>query len=108
MFSYNLKHDNLYATIQFHGDLDIEVTEMMEYEIIPALQQFSHIEIDLQEVPFVDSTGIGLLLNLIQTFKKGEDGVQVTITNIQPLVKEVFEMLQLADILGDEVLSFHS
>ncbi|MEQ2528359.1 STAS domain-containing protein [Bacillaceae bacterium CLA-AA-H227] len=106
MFSYNLKQDEQYATIQFHGDLDIEVTEIMEYEIIPALQTFSHIQIDFQEVPFVDSTGIGLLLNLIQTLKKNDDEVQVTIKNIQPLVKEVFEMLQLEDILGDEVISF--
>lgn len=108
MFSYNLNQDNLHATIQFHGDLDIEVTELMEYEIIPALKPFSHIEIDFEAVPFVDSTGIGLLLNLIQTLKQRGDEIQVTIKNIQPLVKEVFEMLQLEDILGDEVISFQS
>ncbi|MEK5324239.1 STAS domain-containing protein [Aeribacillus sp. FSL M8-0254] len=103
MFSYSLDQLNEKAYVRFVGDLDIEVVELMETEIIPALQTYTNIEFDFQEVPFVDSTGIGLLLNLIETVKKNGLDVQVKIKNVQPLVKDVFDMLQLDKILGENV-----
>ncbi|BBU39411.1 MAG: anti-sigma factor antagonist [Bacillaceae bacterium] len=103
MFSYSLDQLNEKAYVRFVGDLDIEVAELMETEIIPALQTYTNIEFDFQEVPFVDSTGIGLLLNLIETVKKNGLDVQVKIKNVQPLVKDVFDMLQLDKILGENV-----
>ncbi|KZM57767.1 MULTISPECIES: STAS domain-containing protein [Aeribacillus] len=103
MFSYSLDELNEKAYVRFVGDLDIEVAELMETEIIPALQTYTNIEFDFQEVPFVDSTGIGLLLNLIETVKKNGLDVQVKIKNVQPLVKDVFDMLQLDKILGENV-----
>ncbi|MEK4179284.1 STAS domain-containing protein [Aeribacillus sp. FSL K6-1121] len=103
MFSYSLDQLNEKAYVRFVGDLDIEVAELMETEIIPALQTYTNIEFDFQEVPFVDSTGIGLLLNLIETVKNNGLDVQVKIKNVQPLVKDVFDMLQLDKILGENV-----
>ena len=94
MFSYSLDQLNGKTYVRFVGDLDIEVAELMETEIIPSLQTNTNIEFDFQEVPFVDSTGIGLLLNLIETVKKSGQNVQVKIKNVQPLVKDVFDMLQ--------------
>jgi len=106
MFSYSLDQLNEKAYVRFVGDLDIEVAELMETEIIPALQTYTNIEFDFQEVPFVDSTGIGLLLNLIETVKKNGLDVQVKIKNVQPLVKDVFDMLQLDKILGENVFVY--
>jgi anti-anti-sigma factor len=103
MFSYSLDQLNGKTYVRFVGDLDIEVAELMETEIIPSLQSNTNIEFDFQEVPFVDSTGIGLLLNLIETVKKSGQDVQVKIKNVQPLVKDVFDMLQLDKILGENV-----
>ncbi|PLR78200.1 anti-sigma factor antagonist [Bacillus sp. V3-13] len=101
MFTFNIIRENEdNAVIYFLGDLDIEVTEMMEDEIFPSLQSFKTIDINLSNVPFVDSTGIGLLINLIETLKKDE--VVITISDVAPQVKDIFEIIQLPDILGHE------
>lgn len=103
MFSYIINKNGLEMSIRLKGDLDIEVTEVMEEDIIPAISDSKRIEFDLKEVPFVDSTGIGLLINTVDRLKKNGDDVQIKIVNVQPLVRDVFEMLQLQEILGDEV-----
>jgi anti-anti-sigma factor len=103
MFSYSLDKIGHNMSIRFIGDLDIEVSEVMEEEIIPVLGGSKQVDFDFSRVPFVDSTGIGLLINLVEILKKNGEGVQIKINKIQPLVKEVFDMLQLQEILGDEV-----
>lgn len=103
MFSYTLDRFGHEVSVRFIGDLDIEVSEVMEEEIIPVLGGLKRVDFDFSRVPFVDSTGIGLLINLIEILKKNGEGVQIKIKEIQPLVKEVFDMLQLQEILGDEV-----
>ena len=44
---------------------------------------------------------MGLLLNLVQTLN--EAGTKVIVSNVREEVMEVFELLQLPDILGDDV-----
>jgi anti-anti-sigma factor len=103
MFSYELIESEGNAIIYFKGDLDIEVTEIIEGQIMPVLQRYKIININMSEVLFVDSTGIGLLINLVDTLRNSENEVKVTISNIQPQVQEVFEIIQLKEILGGEV-----
>ncbi|WP_108671433.1 STAS domain-containing protein [Peribacillus acanthi] len=103
MFSYELVKEGWSVSMFFNGDLDIDVSEIMEEEIIPNLLPFTEIHLDLSGVPFVDSTGIGLLINLIETVKKNQENVQIEIRNVQPLVKEVFVMLHLEEIFGEKV-----
>jgi anti-sigma B factor antagonist len=100
MFSYELVQDGQDATIYLKGDLDIEVTEIME-RMIEALQFFKTIHINLTEVPFVDSTGISLLIHLVNTLK--QENKDVMISGVQPEVEEVFEIIELEEILGKEV-----
>ena len=102
MFLYKKDKKDMVMTFQFHGDLDIEATEIIEEEIIPALEDCNHVEFDFNGVAFVDSTGIGLLIHLIEIVKKNGTGTQIKIKNVQPLVSEVFEMLELGEILGDK------
>ncbi|MBA2870386.1 anti-sigma B factor antagonist/stage II sporulation protein AA (anti-sigma F factor antagonist) [Anoxybacillus calidus] len=104
MFSYELIEDNEKAVIYFKGDLDIEVTEIIEEQVIPLLKFYKNVDIDMSEVLFVDSTGIGLLINLVDTLRNTENDIKVTISNIHPQVQEVFEIIQLKEILGEEVL----
>jgi anti-anti-sigma factor len=104
MFSYELIEDNEKAVIYFKGDLDIEVTEIIEEQVIPFLKFYKNVDIDMSEVLFVDSTGIGLLINLVDTLRNAENDIKVTISNIHPQVQEVFEIIQLKEILGEEVL----
>jgi anti-anti-sigma factor len=104
MFSYHTEEQEQKVTIYFKGDLDIEVTEMLEEEVIPALLAYKNVEIDFHEVPFVDSTGIGLFINLVESVKSSETNCEIVVKNIQPSINEVFELVQLKDILEEKAV----
>jgi anti-sigma B factor antagonist len=101
MFTYRLSEHQGEALVTFTGDIDIDGTETIEEKIVPALGSYQKVEIDFSGVHFVDSSGIGLLIGLVQTLK--EKGRTVQFRRIKPEVWEVFELLQLHEILGNEV-----
>lgn len=104
MFSYNIETNENEVSVKMFGDLDIDVTEMVEQEILPRLIPYQTVTLNLGSVPFVDSTGIGVLINLVETLRSSGEERYIFIKEVQPLVQEVFEMIQLKEILGEEVL----
>ncbi|MDQ0253062.1 anti-sigma B factor antagonist/stage II sporulation protein AA (anti-sigma F factor antagonist) [Evansella vedderi] len=101
MFTFSKNTTGGYLNIYLKGDLDIEGTEVMEREITPEMEKYSVVNMDFTEVPFIDSSGMGLLLNLVHTLNK--KGTTVYIVNVKKDVMEVFELLQIPDILGEGV-----
>jgi anti-anti-sigma factor len=103
MFKYELLDEGRITTVSFEGDMDIDVTELMEEELSPLLMNKQEIQIDFSRVPFVDSSGIGLLITLVTNLR--DHGNKVQIMNICAEVKQVFALLQLPEILGYDVLT---
>ncbi|WP_424767425.1 STAS domain-containing protein [Paenibacillus sp. sgz302251] len=101
MFTYELKQDFKKIAVVLKGDMDIDVTEIIADEVAPQLMACEQVEIDFSQVPFMDSSGIGLLIMLINDLK--ERDIEVAIVNIQEDVKQVFSLLQLPEILGRDV-----
>jgi anti-anti-sigma factor len=100
MFIYHVNDHGMRVVVSFEGDLDIEATEIMEEEVIPALQSYSSVEIDFANVPFVDSSGIGLFIKLVQAVR--DRNGDVLIRGLTPAVMEVFSLLQLPQIIGHQ------
>ncbi len=99
-FSLNPKEEHVEVILE--GDLDIDSTEVIEEELIPALEKNYHfVKLNFEHVPFVDSSGMGLLMNVVHTLKASEGKVKVI--NVKDEVMEVFDLLQLPDILGEDV-----
>ncbi|WP_227937280.1 STAS domain-containing protein [Alkalihalobacillus deserti] len=87
--------------VKLMGDLDIDSTEVIEVELMPTIEPFESVDLNFEGVPFIDSSGIGLLLNAVQTLNS--QGTKVTITNVREEVMDIFELLQIPDILGEGV-----
>ncbi|WEG12462.1 STAS domain-containing protein [Pullulanibacillus sp. KACC 23026] len=100
MLQYKLRKEEDHLVIAFEGDLDIEATELFNDEIKPLIGDFLSVNLNLSQVPFVDSSGMGLLIDLARTIKTYEK--KLTISEVEESVFEVFELLQLPDILGRE------
>ncbi|TVY08072.1 STAS domain-containing protein [Paenibacillus cremeus] len=101
MFSFEHTCQDSKTLVTFTGDLDIEATEILEDEVMPLLSGRPEIEIDFSGVPFVDSSGIGLLITLITHVR--ENSGCVVITNVSSDVQQIFSLLQLSEILGHDV-----
>jgi anti-anti-sigma factor len=103
MFHYRIIQGEPVTQAVFIGDMDIEATETIEEQITPELLKHRNINIDFSEVPFVDSSGIGLLITMIQQLK--DAGIRVVITHLNPDVQEIFSLLQLPEIIGIDVFA---
>lgn len=56
----------------------------------------SSVEVDLQAVAFIDSSGIGSLITINK--KLGRQGALVTLRNVHPQVRSVIELLRLQSL----------
>jgi anti-anti-sigma factor len=103
MFEYRIIHEAGKATALLKGDIDIEATELMEEELLAVLEKYQEVELHFKDVLFVDSTGIGLLMNQVRELT--ERKVKVTITHLSEDVYQVFDLLQIPEILGRDIFS---
>lgn len=103
MLKYTIKDTNTKAEVILQGDLDIEGTELMNDEILPTLLNYQNVSFNMKDVPFVDSSGMGLLINMVNVLK--ENNTTIKLLHITPDVMEIFGILQLPEILGQEVFS---
>ncbi|MCY7692157.1 STAS domain-containing protein [Bacillus altitudinis] len=102
MILYSAEEKNGDLEVKIQGDLDIDSTEIFDEQLLPLLENYQTVNLNFEQVPFVDSSGIGLLMNTVQSL--GEKGTKVTISHVQKEVKDIFELLQIPDIFGDGVV----
>ena len=81
---------------QLTGDLDTKGALVIE-DLINSLieENWLNVVLDFEQVPFVSSAGVGVLLGLVSTLR--EKGGEVYFTNLSPKVKSVFGLLNLDD-----------
>ncbi|WP_100407025.1 STAS domain-containing protein [Bacillus solitudinis] len=101
MFSFSTEEISEHLEVKLEGDLDIEGTEVVEENLMPIMEKHSSVSVDFARVQFIDSSGMGLLLTLVKTLHEKE--IIVTIKDVREDVMEVFELLQIPEILGEGV-----
>ncbi|WP_110929609.1 STAS domain-containing protein [Bacillus massiliglaciei] len=107
MFKYTVSKKENQTVFKLEGDLDIEATEVIEEKMTEDLSEGNtDVVFDFQNIDFVDSSGIGLLITLVTDLK--ENNRNPVIIHVQEDVKFVFDLLELDKILGSDVLAFNS
>ncbi len=101
MFAYQIHKNETEAVVVLEGDFDIDSGEMLEEDILPVVSEYTQVRLNFGEIYFVDSSGIGLIIRMVDELREG--GRSVKIEQIRPEVMEVFELLQIREILGEEV-----
>ena len=75
---------------QTSGQLNQAISTMLD---APAMA----LVLDMKDISFISSTGIGVIVKTRNTLK--QKGSDLTMVNIQPQVKRVFDIMQLTPIL---------
>jgi len=88
--TYELNNDFI---IKLHGNFDADTVLNMKDEIENYSNLNSHIVFDLEQVPFIDSSGIVAIVFLYKRMVAKVDSVAVSGLTQQPL--ELFQMLYL-------------
>lgn len=88
------------VVVSLEGSMDIETVDELENMTLPP--SVTQVSIDFEGVAFIDSTGIGWLLHFVQSLQKEYEKVCIVHTSEE--IREVFDIVQFSDIVGDEVL----
>ncbi|MFC7372985.1 STAS domain-containing protein [Fictibacillus iocasae] len=102
MLTYTTTFQKDVIQVTFQGDIDSESTDIFQEELAALfLLEAESVVIELEDVGFVDSTGIGFILGFIETLKTA--GKKAVMASITEDVYEIFQLLQIEEIIGDEV-----
>jgi anti-sigma B factor antagonist len=82
--------------IPLEGDLDTKGALVLEDLMNMLLEQKMHrVTLDFENVPFVSSAGVGILLGMVSALR--DAGGDVMFANVTPKVRSVFRLLNLDD-----------
>jgi len=87
------------AELALSGDLDMSATFRLEPSVDRLLdgQDVTELVLDLAEVAFVDSSGLGLLLT---TYERSRDAeTSMSIVGARPEIQRVFRLAGVEDVL---------
>jgi len=83
------------------GELDISTVELFRIGLENVRNGADQVLLDFNELQFVDSTGVG---GLVQAIKKlHEDKISVQVQNISQEVFEVLDLLGIPELLGEDI-----
>ncbi|MHB9095299.1 MAG: STAS domain-containing protein [Eubacteriales bacterium] len=101
MLDVQVSTDGKNKILRLVGELDIATVDRFKKSVDEAREDVSGMILDMAKLGFVDSTGVGGLLNVVKSLRK--DSVEVKVCNVSAEVYEVFDLLGLPMLLGKEI-----
>lgn len=90
--------------VDVEGELDIATVEEFQNSVNQEISAGGNLLVlNFRKVQFVDSTGVGTLLHVYRALTG--QGVKVRICEINESVREIFDLLGLPVILGEDALA---
>jgi len=98
--TYKVTEENNISTVFLDGEIDMDVTEKAKDVIMPLIEAGKEVHINLNNVQYMDSSGISILIESHQ--KANELGTKVILKEISKSVLKVIMMAKLEQILNIE------
>jgi anti-anti-sigma factor len=99
VFSYELDMAGDTTTIKCHGRIVFETAQELKGLVKPMIPKVRRIVLDLSDVDYVDSSGLGTLVGL-KVSAAAAAYCTLEFINLSPRVKELFHLTRLAEIFG--------
>lgn len=86
----------------FHctGRIVSGTVDLLRSEVKPAMTRFSTVTLDLTDVKYMDSSGLGAMVGLYVSAKTAK--CQLKLINLSQRVKELFSLTRMGDVFGKE------
>jgi len=83
-----------FAVVEIDGEVDAEHVAFLKKALLPLKDGgIKGIALNLTRVPFIDSTGLGILISLMRQVK--EQGKQLRLVGLSDEVRSIFEITRL-------------
>lgn len=93
-----MENDSEEIVLILEGEIDLNNIQTLEKALKEAGKENKNIIIDMDDVRFIDSTGIGLLVKTYKTLKQVER--TLTVRNAKGNVRKVFKITCLEDVFN--------
>ena len=87
------------AVVNCFGKITMVTTEPLVAKVLPLIPEMKRIVLDLSQVTYLDSAGIGTLVRLWISARKA--GCEFKVRNLSPRLKDLFTMTNLSSMFGD-------
>ncbi|MEV0273760.1 STAS domain-containing protein [Hamadaea sp. NPDC050747] len=85
------------VVVKLHGALDLQTKDAALAQLLDAVRGRHHVEVDMSEVTFVDSTAISMLVRVRDL--AAADGLRLRVSHPAPLVLRVLRVTGVHDLL---------
>lgn len=95
--SFTTTTQNGMVVVAVRGDLDVASADSFQAALAAALEAGDvRVVVDLAELAFIDSSGLGALIRALKRARERGGGVRVE--NVSPTVRRVFEITGLVEV----------
>ena len=98
VLTFEIERDGDTAVVKCHGRLVAGTTEELYQDVKHLLPQLKLVVIDLQDLTYVDSMGLGALVRLYSTAK--QTGCEFKLLHLGKQLRNVLKMTNLLSVFG--------
>ncbi|WP_058301387.1 STAS domain-containing protein [Gorillibacterium timonense] len=96
-FDMTVKESSDNYTIYVSGELDLAVSAEFRSEIEPLLTSDKEVVLDMADLTYIDSTGMGIIIFFLKARK--EDGKALSVQNVPQKIKKLFDLTGITRFL---------
>lgn len=100
MFDKKIVNEDKVQTIKLIGDLDVYSEDEFKSFIDEEIDPNKDITIDLKDLEYLDSTGLGMFMNIYKMVN--ENGKDIKIINAKDNIKKLFKITDLTELFDME------
>lgn len=94
----DIKEDGNKYTVQLRGEIDVYTAPALREKLIPLTEQAgNNIKVDLEEISYLDSTGLGAFIHAYKSSKQHNS--EIEIIHVKDRVFRLFQVTGLNDIM---------
>jgi anti-sigma B factor antagonist len=105
-FGVEQRWDGTSVVLAVRGEVDVATCPQLRSALLDVIERgASSVVIDLREVPFVDSSGLGVVVGAVKRLverdtaaNEGVPEVPLSVVGLQPSVRRVFELTGLGTL----------
>ena len=100
MFDKKIVNEDNLQTINLIGDLDVYSEDEFKTFINEEIDPNKNITIDLKDLDYLDSTGLGMFMNIYKMVN--DNGKDIKIINAKDNIQKLFKITDLTDLFDME------
>ena len=97
MFKITKKQEGDALTVKVEGRLDTNTSPVFQSELEPLLGGLTKLTLDLEQLDYVSSAGLRVLLTFQQALE--ESGKTMEVCHVNDIIRDVFDVTGFLDIL---------